>query len=194
MTNRPIDYEHRLAKLVPNDIVTPTTEVVKEEEEVRFGRVEIVKFIETEAIGNSILETFIKEKLEKEEDIPLPPLKHVGTMIAHCTKVEKLEFVPDFDDEEPEQEHQTGWRFLGYQSRDLGTHGKFTVGKVYPDINTSDYLIDGGISRFIDDNGKRMYEYRACFEEVKDDDCQYPLCGCPETRLCMAATGKKMGE
>jgi len=32
--NRPIDYEHPFARLVPNDIVTPTTEVVKEEPEI----------------------------------------------------------------------------------------------------------------------------------------------------------------
>lgn len=136
MTNRPLDYEHPFARLVPDDIVTPTREVVKEEEEVRFGRVEIVKFIETDP-----------KTLEQAMD------KIAADFVAEeCDRIE--------------QEHQTGWRFLGgaeqssYVINDCA--GTFTIGKIYQIEHTG--LTD---PTFIDDNNEIMHEELKYFEEVK---------------------------
>jgi len=129
MTNRPLDYEHPFARLVPNDTVTPTTEVVT------------------------------------DDDIPLPPLKHVGTMQAKMHYRGKLKFVPDFDDEEPEQEPQTGWRFLGFDDERIYLAGKFTVGKIY---QLTGYPTEApGSERFYDDDGYEAWQETRYFEQVK---------------------------
>jgi len=166
MTNRPIDYEHRFARLVPNDIVTPTTEVVKKEEghsiclgpsEMTLGDYTLkgVSQGDEVVVFNNPVHIGIDTGEEQSYSITVTYDPATGR-IVDC----------DIKEKEPEQEHQTGWRFLGgaeqssYVINDCA--GTFTIGKIYQIEHTG--LTD---PTFIDDNNEIMHEELKYFEEVK---------------------------
>lgn len=159
MTNRPLDYEHPFARLVPNDIVIPTTEVVKEEP------------LTTEH-GPEMTATEVRERTKEAFERIMKDYKppYVGVDLA-ITGTEVHKFVINHHgnleitkvDIQAEEEPKTGWRFLGFDDEVYYGEGIFTIGEIYQIVEIDDH----GSARFMDDRGTRMFEELKYFEEVK---------------------------
>lgn len=156
--NRPLDYEHRLAKLVPNDIVTPTTEVVKEEQQQKEPEAKVGKskdWIE-DAYGRIMQHYkphFVGVDLAaKGTEAHRFVINHHGNL--EITKV----------DIQAEEEPQTGWRFLGFDGEEAFVGGVFVPGAVYQIIPGTKYEF---YAQFVDEEGDAMHAELVYFEQVK---------------------------